>query len=65
MIERSFFGQQRERFASVTDASVVEAVPLGLLIISILAIGIYPSLLTEVFELGVQPLVDGLNGVVR
>jgi NADH-quinone oxidoreductase subunit M len=62
MMERSFFGIRRERFAHLTDASLIEAVPLVLLVISIVGIGVYPSLLTEVFRSGLEPMVAILNG---
>ncbi len=35
----------------------MEAVPIALLVGSILVIGIYPKLLTDVFEAGVQPII--------
>ena len=43
MIERSFFGEPRDRFADISDASLVEAIPLVLLTASIVGVGIYPS----------------------
>ena len=54
MIERVFFGRARERFAQITDAGVMEAIPLGLLVISIVVIGFYPAFLTDVFNAGVR-----------
>ena len=62
MVERSFFGMQRERFAHLTDASLIEAIPLAILVISIVGIGVYPALLTDVFRLGLQPMVAVLPG---
>ena len=44
MIERSFFGRRPGRFSQITDASLVEALPLGLLMISILAVRDLPLL---------------------
>jgi len=61
MMERTFFGAPRERFAQLTDASFVEAVPLVLLVITIVGIGVYPSLLTDVFSLGLEPMVSIFN----
>ena len=57
MLERVFFGRSREHLAGVKDADWVEAVPIALLVGSILVIGIYPKLLTDVFEAGVQPII--------
>ena len=62
MIERSFFGRRPDRYSQLSDASLVEALPLGLLMISILAVGIYPSMLTDVFESGLEPIVAIFNG---
>ena len=58
MVQRALFGPQRERFAELSDASFVEAVPLVLLAISIVAVGVYPSFLTDVFRTGLEPMVD-------
>jgi NADH-quinone oxidoreductase subunit M len=62
MIERSFFGVHRERFAHLTDASLVEAAALVLLLISIVGIGVYPAFLTDVFQLGLEPMLPAFNG---
>jgi NADH-quinone oxidoreductase subunit M len=62
MMERTFFGVQRERFAEVTDASFVEAAPLAILVITIVGIGVYPSFLTDVFQSGLEPIVALLPG---
>ena len=61
MIERVFFGAARERFAHIGDVDWVEAIPVGMLIVSIVVIGVYPKLLTDVFESGMAPIV-GLMG---
>jgi NADH-quinone oxidoreductase subunit M len=61
MLERSLFGPQRERFADLTDASLLEAVPLALLAASIVLVGIYPAFLTEVFDTAIAPMVDVIN----
>ncbi len=61
MMQRTMFGPRLERFDSLTDASLVEAVPLVLLVISIVAVGIYPAMLTSVFEAGLEPMVEVIN----
>ncbi len=61
MFERSLFGPPRERFADLTDASFLEAVPLALLVISIVVVGVYPALLTDVFNTGITPMVELIN----
>ena len=62
MMERTFFGVRRERFAELTDASLVEAAPLALMVVSIIGVGVYPAILTDVFESGLAPMVGALNG---
>ncbi len=62
MVERSFFGPSRDRFADISDASFVEAVPLAVLVITIVGVGVYPALLTDVFQVGLDPMVAMFNG---
>ena len=64
MMERALFGPPRERFADMTDASLVEAIPLVILAVSIVGVGVYPFFLTEVFNLGLEPMVEILNEVL-
>ncbi|MSQ16617.1 MAG: NADH-quinone oxidoreductase subunit M [Dehalococcoidia bacterium] len=61
MMERCLFGAARERFDHLTDASFVEALPLVLLIIVIVAVGVYPAPLTQVFQAGLAPMVDAFR----
>ncbi len=57
MMERAFFGVRRDRFQQLTDASFVEAIPLVILVVTIIGVGVYPSILTDVFEVGLKPIV--------
>ena len=61
MLERSLFGPSRERFADITDASALEAIPLVLLVASIVLIGVYPTFLTDMFDSAISPMVDVIN----
>ena len=45
----------------IGDASAIEMVPMAVLIIAILAVGIYPVVLTDVFNAGLEPLVNTLD----
>ena len=65
MMQRTFFGVRRDSFNDLPDASLVEALPLGLMLITIIGVGVYPSVLTDVFESGLNPMVDVLNGVIN
>ena len=62
MMERAFFGPKRERFADLTDASLVERMPLALLVVTIVGVGVYPAVLTDVFASGLDPIVTLLPG---
>ncbi|MCI0843829.1 MAG: NADH-quinone oxidoreductase subunit M [Chloroflexi bacterium] len=65
MMERTFFGVRRPQFDDLTDASFVEAVPLVLMVVTIIGVGVWPTILTDVFESGLNPMVDVLNGVIN
>lgn len=56
MFERSLFGPTKQRFSQIADASLIECIPLVLLAITILGIGIYPAIIVDVFESGIDPI---------
>ena len=56
-LQRSLFGPRRDRWADLTDVSVVEAVAPVLLMAAILAVGLYPAFLSDVFTTGVNDLL--------
>ena len=64
MIERVLFGGARERFASVTDASFLEGLPLALLVISIVVVGVYPALITDVLDFGIAQIPQFAEPIV-
>ena len=61
MMERAFFGPRRDRFANLSDASLVEAAPLALMVICIIGVGVYPSILTDMFDSALEPMVRAIN----
>ena len=65
MMQRTLFGPDLPRFSTLSDASLVEAIPLVLLIISILVIGVYPAILTTVFESGLNPMLEVMDGLAN
>ena len=65
MMQRTFFGERRASFDNLPDASLVEAMPLVLMLVTIIGVGVYPAILTDVFESGLNPMVDVLNGVIN
>ena len=56
-LQRSLFGPPRERWAHLTDVSVVEAVAPAMLLVAILAVGVYPALVSDVFTTGINDLL--------
>ena len=61
MLQRALFGPARERFAHVGPSNLVERIPMALLIISIVVVGVYPSILTDVFDAGLLPITTVLG----
>ena len=62
MIQRVMFGPEKPRFSEVGDASLVEAIPVVLLVASIVIVGIYPALITDVFSSTLNPMVASRFG---
>jgi len=59
MVERVFHGPPTERWAGLTDATAWwERTAMAALVLVILAVGIYPALLTETIAAGVAPIAQ-------
>jgi NADH-quinone oxidoreductase subunit M len=61
MLQRAFFGPPLPRFASLGDATLVEAVPMAALVVAIMVVGIYPAIIADVFRAGLEPIVQSLQ----
>ena len=61
MLQRSLFGPQIERFRDVSDATVMEMVPVAALVIAILVVGIYPAVIADAFSSGAREVVGSLQ----
>ena len=61
-VQKTFDWMDPSLLRDIADASLVEAVPLVLLTASIVAVGVYPSFLTDLFQIGLDPMVAVLNG---
>ena len=57
-LQRSFFGPQLPRWAGLRDATLVEAVAPVVLVISIMAVGLYPAIITDVFGASMESLIS-------
>ena len=64
-IQRVMFGPIKERFADITDVSGIQLVPIALLVIAIIVVGIYPSIISDVFASGVEPIAQSLDQVAQ
>jgi NADH-quinone oxidoreductase subunit M len=56
MIQRVFFGPALEKFSAVKDADKLEMVYMFVFVGLILLVGIYPSVLTNVINMGIIPV---------
>lgn len=64
-IQRVMFGPIKERFADITDVSGIQYVPIALLVIAIIVVGIFPSIISDVFASGVEPIAQSLEQVAQ
>ena len=61
MVQRTLFGPPKERFDSIRDATVLEMVPLFVLVVAIISVGIYPAFISDAFTLGVDPIIQAIQ----
>ena len=61
MVQRALFGPRVERFDGVKDASFMEMLPVAALVASVLIVGIYPAVISDVFASGLEPLAQSLQ----
>ena len=57
-VQRSFFGPANDRFAGISDATKMEMLPAVVLVIAIVGVGVYPSIVSDFFEAGVEPITQ-------
>jgi NADH-quinone oxidoreductase subunit M len=61
-IQRVLFGPSHERYGDIEDATWYEKIPVALLITSIVVVGLYPSLLTDVLSEGIIGMLGNFLG---
>jgi NADH-quinone oxidoreductase subunit M len=61
MIQRAMFGPENQHLNNVSDATVMEMVPVAVMVAAIMVVGIYPAIIADVFTTGIQPIVDSLQ----
>ena len=57
-LQRSLFGPAVPRWAELRDATAIEAVAPVLLVITIMVVGLYPAVITDVFGVSMESLVS-------
>jgi NADH-quinone oxidoreductase subunit M len=62
MLQRTFFGPAKEEFNGVKDADSLEKFYTFVLLAVIMLVGIYPAILTDVFKIGISPIVKLIGG---
>jgi NADH-quinone oxidoreductase subunit M len=62
MLQKTFFGPVKEEFKAVKDADGLEKFYMFVLVAAIMLVGIYPAILTDVFKLGISPIVKLIGG---
>ena len=62
MLQQAFFGPARDQFNGVRDADGLEKFYMFILVAAIMLVGIYPAILTDVFKLGISPIVGLIGG---
>ena len=63
MIQRTLFGPPQERFDGVGDAKRWQYLPIGVLVVAIFVVGIYPAIISDVFSSAVGPIVESVQEV--
>ena len=62
MLQQAFYGPVKEEYNGVKDADWLEKVYMSVLVAVIMLVGIYPAILTDIFKLGISPIVSLLGG---
>jgi len=62
MIQQAFHGPPKEEYNGVKDADNLEKVYMFVLVAVIMLVGIYPAVLTDVFKVGIAPIVGLIGG---
>jgi len=61
-VQRVFFGQPLPRFEGVHDADRVEQIFSVIFIAAMFVVGLYPRIITDVFEGGIKPIAALFGG---
>ena len=62
MLQRAFFGPVKEQYNAVKDADGLEKFYMFVLVAVIMLVGIYPAIFTNIFQLGIAPIIKSIGG---
>ena len=62
MVQRTMFGPAKERFGNARDATVAEMVPIFVLVAAVIGVGVYPSIISDVFAGEMASVAEALRG---
>ncbi|MEX2598985.1 MAG: NADH-quinone oxidoreductase subunit M, partial [Dehalococcoidia bacterium] len=62
MIQRTMFGPSMPRWADLPDAKPVDVAAMLVLIVPIFVVGVYPRIITDLFDAGLLPIVQAFGG---
>jgi NADH-quinone oxidoreductase subunit M len=62
MLQQAFYGPAKEEYNGVKDADGLEKFYMFVLVAVIMLVGIYPAVLTDIFKLGISPIVGLIGG---
>ncbi len=64
VVQKIFFGPEKTAFAIISDANFIEKLCLSILMLVLLAVGIYPKVLIQFINLSIEP-IHALLGAVQ
>ena len=62
MLQQAFYGPVKVAYNGVKDADGLEKVYMFVLVAVIILVGVYPAILTDMFKIGVEPIVRLIGG---
>jgi NADH-quinone oxidoreductase subunit M len=62
MVQRTMFGPAKERFGNARDATVAEMVPIFVLVAAVIGVGVYPSIISDIFAGEMTSVAEALRG---
>ena len=64
-MQRVMFGPLKQRFEDIGDVKGMQYAPIALLVIAIIAVGVYPAFISDVFASGVEPIARSIESVAQ